>query len=264
MKMLEFDAITGKVDIDIGLLKARNSFIENSQHCYLPFGVFFLKPFSRIISYTRILKQLSSTLPVAHPDHASAKACYNLSNQFWSEIEPQFITLSNKHLSNQVRQEIEGVNYDAAADEKSSSNNTSIELLRKGSLNKLTEKGYEQRLFMILGNSLIWTGKGINTRTKRFVAHGEVKLEQGVELETSEEQPLAFRVGNLILSCTTQEERDKWLTDIANLVQENVEGGQVSLLKRNGITDEDEDTDPSLASQTPGVNEANSVHLVGN
>merc|ERR1711970_1279185 len=114
---------------------------------------------------------------------------------------------------------------------------------------------------MILGNSLIWTGKGINTTTKRFTAHGEVKLEQGVELETSEEQPLAFRVGNLILSCTTQDERDKWLTDIANLVQ-NHEPNEISLLKRNDITDEDEDTDPSLASQTPSVNEANSVLTV--
>merc|ERR1712151_1467748 len=145
MKLLNFDINSGSSGLDVEFLKARNSFIENSQHCYLPFGVFFLKPFSRIISYKRILKQLSSTLPTAHLDHASAKACYNQLEQFWSEIEPEFIDLSNKHLSDQVRQEVEGVNFNLIDE-----NDSRIELIRKGSLMKLTEKGYEQRLFMIL------------------------------------------------------------------------------------------------------------------
>ena len=206
-----------------------------------------MKPFSRVISYKRILRQLSSTLPVAHPDNQSAKDCFNLLQIFWSELEPEFIKLSNKHLSDQVRQEIDRIDLEKTEN---------VDLLRKGSLMKLTEKGYEQRLFLIIGNSLIWTGKGISTTSKRFVAHGELKLGEGVELETSEEQPLAFRVGELILSCTSKEERDKWLIDIVGIIESKLVNN-VEFVRKTNHTDDFE----TMPSQTPLVNENNSVQI---
>ena len=227
---------------DPQLLGLIQEFADKSKYCYIPFGCFILKPLVRIQKYKELLETISSSNTTVFPE---LEESLNLIKELSYKTNPLSEILFSQFTTGQLNNDLNSVDVDPL---KST-------LLRKGSLYKLSTEGYEQRLVFLVGQSLIYTGKGISVRSGKFQAHGEVDLFK-TEIITVEDQPNAFRLNDQIWAASTESERQLWLDDIKKAIQNAVKSSD----KKNVVLDENLD-DSQIFTMTPAVSEATSTTL---
>ena len=170
-----------------------SAYQKSAKVCYKSFGYCLLKPLIRVGMYLNICKELSSSFSSGTGSSGGS----NLSNQLTpainiltklsDQVNPILTNLYNEYLTSTILKDLENVSI-----QPTESSLVENKLIKYGSLFKLTENGYDQRLFFIFGNNLVYTGKGFSEEN-RFVVRGEVGLN-GCEVMTKEEEPKAFRL----------------------------------------------------------------------
>ncbi|XP_078488519.1 FERM, ARHGEF and pleckstrin domain-containing protein 2 [Ciona intestinalis] len=186
---------------------------ELQKVCYLPFNSFLLKPMQRIAHYKLITERLmnyyeaESTLQ-QHPELQSA---YKEASVLCTATQERLKRAHNLQKMAQLRRDLIGVEHLLKP------NRTFI---REGSLYKLSRKGFQQRLFFLFSDCLVYTSKGV-TSTNQFKVHAELPL-QGMIIEVNEGEsavPNCFSIlsasKTVIVAAATQEEMDKWLEDFS-------------------------------------------------
>lgn len=188
---------------------------ETRKVCYLPLNMFLLRPLQRILHYQLIVERLLKTYEPTHID-------YNDCNQARIQLE---------HIINHITHNIHATEnfvklVELQRDVIGIDNivNPNRHFLREGCLQKLSRKGFQQRMFFLFSDVLLYTNRTSGPQLQ-FKVHGQLPL-RGVMVEESEPKmgnQFCFTIygGNraLLVAANTQEEKDKWLEDILQAIQ---------------------------------------------
>ncbi|KAF5271311.1 hypothetical protein FQA39_LY08109 [Lamprigera yunnana] len=187
---------------------------EMQKVCYLPFTVFVLKPLHRLLQYQNLLQKLLKHYGVNHPDRAD---CMTASDMLKDLIEPVMETLAHsENLATlcELQRDISG--FDNLLQ-------TGRKFIRHGCLLKHSRKGYQQRMFFLFSDILLYTSR--SPVSLEFKVHGHMPL-RGVLLEEPEGELASYGFiiygGNraLLVAANSQEEKDCWKADMQNAIQQ--------------------------------------------
>nr|CAB3244733.1 FERM, RhoGEF and pleckstrin domain-containing protein 1-like [Phallusia mammillata] len=200
---------------EVGLSEPRFEYIyrefEIQKVCYLPFNAFLLKPMQRIVHYKTIFERLLN-----HYSHESSPSDHSKLETALQEMR-SLATATQERLKkalqlqkmSQLRRDLIGVDFLLKQ---------SRSFIREGSLYKLSRKGFQQRLFFLFSDCLLYTSKGVTT-TNQFKVHAEMPLA-GMVIEINEGEsavPNCFSIlsasKTVIVAAANQAEMDKWLED---------------------------------------------------
>merc|ERR1719500_622338 len=153
------------------------------------------------------------------------------------------------------------------------------EFLREGCLQKLSRKGYQQRMFFLFSDLLIYANR-TTTPSLHFRVHGQLAVPdlQVVDSEPRMGADFCFNIYDgkraLMVAAASQGEKLQWMEDIAETVQYARERGldssptankYLSLKSMSGSEDgldRSEMADPKAAEARPSGQRSNSsVHV---
>uniref|UniRef100_H2Z4V6 FERM, RhoGEF and pleckstrin domain-containing protein 2 n=1 Tax=Ciona savignyi TaxID=51511 RepID=H2Z4V6_CIOSA len=177
---------------------------ELQKVCYLPFNSFLLKPMQRVVHYKLVVERDMD-------NHSDLQTAYQEATALATAIQERLKRAHNLQKLAQLRRDLLGVDNLIKAKR---------DFIREGSLYKLSRKGFQQRLFFLFSDCLVYTSKGV-TSTNQFKVHAELPL-QGMIIEVNEGEsavPNCFSIlsgtKTVIVAAATQEEMDKWLEDFS-------------------------------------------------
>nr|XP_002732232.2 PREDICTED: FERM, RhoGEF and pleckstrin domain-containing protein 2 [Saccoglossus kowalevskii] len=183
---------------------------ELQKVCYLPFNTFLLKPVQRLLHYKLILERLLKHYPAVHADYNDCQAALKEVTEATSHVHESMKKLENFQKLTELQRDLVGIENLVQPGR---------EFIREGCLHKLSRKGYQQRMFFLFSDMLIYTSKGV-TATNQFKVHGQIPLK-GIVIEDSQQERAAshcFTIygGNktLVLAASSEEEKEKWMADI--------------------------------------------------
>ncbi|XP_041483014.1 FERM, ARHGEF and pleckstrin domain-containing protein 1-like isoform X1 [Lytechinus variegatus] len=183
---------------------------EIQKVCYLPFNTFLLKPVQRLLHYKLVLERLVKHYQPSHPDYKDCKAAMGDVGDLTADIEDSVKRIENFQKLTELQRDLVGMDTLIQPNRH---------FIREGCLHKLSRKGYQQRMFFLFSDVLVYTSKGV-TPTNQFKVHGQIPLK-GVVLEDSElDRSVAncFTLygGNktVVIAASTPEEKLRWMEDI--------------------------------------------------
>uniref|UniRef100_H2Z4V7 FERM, RhoGEF and pleckstrin domain-containing protein 2 n=1 Tax=Ciona savignyi TaxID=51511 RepID=H2Z4V7_CIOSA len=186
---------------------------ELQKVCYLPFNSFLLKPMQRVVHYKLVVERLIGYYEddSSMDNHSDLQTAYQEATALATAIQERLKRAHNLQKLAQLRRDLLGVDNLIKAKR---------DFIREGSLYKLSRKGFQQRLFFLFSDCLVYTSKGV-TSTNQFKVHAELPL-QGMIIEVNEGEsavPNCFSIlsgtKTVIVAAATQEEMDKWLEDFS-------------------------------------------------
>ncbi|KAJ1523396.1 hypothetical protein ONE63_001261 [Megalurothrips usitatus] len=193
---------------------------ELQKVCYLPLTSFILKPLQRLLHYETLLEWLIRHYGTQHADYQD---CLSAKQQLATLLQsvPDLLR-SSENLVQLCELQRETVGFDALVQ-------SNREFIRQGCLLKHSRKGYQQRMFFLFSDILLYTNR-LQYPSLHFKVHGLMPL-RGVMVEEAEYKMGAnycFTIygGNraLTVAASSQEEKDKWLEDLQTAIQ-NVRDG---------------------------------------
>lgn len=199
---------------------------ELQKVCYLPLTAFILKPLQRLLHYQNLLDRL-----IRHygKDHLDYDDCCAAKQKL--SATAQKVPAALKHSENfvqlcELQRDLSG--FDNLVQPER-------EFLRQGCLMKQSRKGYQQRMFFLFSDILLYTNRSV-VPSIQFRVHGQMPL-RGVMVEESPENKMGanycFTIygGNraLTVAAGTQEEKDKWIEDLTVAIQAAKERGDNKL-----------------------------------
>ncbi|XP_077987810.1 FERM, ARHGEF and pleckstrin domain-containing protein 2-like isoform X2 [Glandiceps talaboti] len=231
---------------------------ELQKVCYLPFNTFLLKPVQRLLHYKLILERLLKHYPANHADYVDCQAALEEVNEATSHVHESMKKLENFQKLTELQRDLVGIENLVQPGR---------DFIREGCLHKLSRKGYQQRMFFLFSDMLIYTSKGV-TATNQFKVHGQIPLK-GIVIEESQQErasPYCFTIyggsKTLVLAASSEEEKEKWMADIKtamamaqkqNKSMESIGSSEASFDADNTLEESEEDiTSPrgSLERQT--------------
>ncbi|XP_076454236.1 FERM, ARHGEF and pleckstrin domain-containing protein 2-like isoform X3 [Babylonia areolata] len=208
---------------------------ESQKICYLPLNTFFLKPGQRLLHYQLILERLVKHYPPTHPDAADCQTALAKIREMTQTYRDRLYLLENLQKLMELQRDLVGLEHLVSVDR---------EFLREGCLQKYSRKGYQQRMFFLFSDMLVYTSRASSTLLQ-FKVHGQLPLK-GMSIEETEQSKVAvpntfaiYAGGRCILvAASSQEEKNKWMEDIQQAVQTlgsrpDLDGPQCSSLKSN-------------------------------
>ncbi|XP_049801238.1 FERM, ARHGEF and pleckstrin domain-containing protein 1 [Schistocerca nitens] len=199
---------------------------ELQKVCYLPLTAFILKPLQRLLHYQNLLDRL-----IRHygKDHLDYEDCCVAKQKL--SATAQKVPAALKHSENfvqlcELQRDLSG--FDNLVQPER-------EFLRQGCLMKQSRKGYQQRMFFLFSDILLYTNRSV-VPSIQFRVHGQMPL-RGVMVEESPENKMGanycFTIygGNraLTVAAGSQEEKDKWIEDLTVAIQAAKERGDNKL-----------------------------------
>ncbi|XP_076812512.1 FERM, ARHGEF and pleckstrin domain-containing protein 2-like [Clavelina lepadiformis] len=182
---------------------------ELEKVCYLPFSSFLLKPMQRVAHYKTILDNLRSH--ASFEELTDVERALKEATSLTSATHERLKRAHNLQKVSQLRRDLLGVDFLLTPNRN---------FIREGSLYKLSRKGFQQRLFFLFSDCLLYTSKGV-TSTNQFKVHAELPLH-GMIIEINEGEsavPNCFSIlsgsKTVIVAAASQEEMDKWLEDFS-------------------------------------------------
>ncbi|KAK9752450.1 PH domain [Popillia japonica] len=208
---------------------------ESQKVCYLPLTTFVLKPLHRLLQYQAILQRLllyydsnhpdradcltaSDTLKVLyydsnHPDRAD---CLTASDTLKDLMLPISETLAcSENLATLCELQRDIIGFDNLVQPGRT-------FIRHGCLLKHSRKGYQQRMFFLFSDILLYTSR--SQATLQFKVHGHMPL-RGVLIEEPEGELASIGLiiygGNrsLTVAANSPEEKERWKIDLQNAIQ---------------------------------------------
>ncbi|KAK5646053.1 hypothetical protein RI129_004517 [Pyrocoelia pectoralis] len=187
---------------------------ETQKVCYLPFTVFILKPLHRLLQYQNLLQRLLKHYGPSHSDRAD---CLTANDMLKDLMHPVVVTLAHsENLATlcELQRDISGFDNIVQPDRK---------FIRHGCLLKHSRKGYQQRMFFLFSDILLYTSR--SPVSLEFKVHGHMPL-RGVLLEEPDGDLASYGFiiygGNraLMVAANSQEEKDRWKEDMQNAIQQ--------------------------------------------
>ncbi|XP_067014645.2 FERM, ARHGEF and pleckstrin domain-containing protein 1 [Anabrus simplex] len=199
---------------------------ELQKVCYLPLTSFVLKPLQRLLHYQLLLDRLLRHYTKDHPDYEDCLAAKNKLGVTAQNVPAVFKRSENFVQLCELQRDLNGFDQLVQPDR---------EFLRQGCLMKLSRKGYQQRMFFLFSDVLLYTNRSVVPMVQ-FRVHGQMPL-RGVMLEEDPENRMGanycFTIygGNraLTVAAGSQEEKDKWIEDLSTAVQAAKERGDNKL-----------------------------------
>nr|CAD7196275.1 unnamed protein product [Timema douglasi] len=198
---------------------------ELQKVCYLPLTSFVLKPMQRLLHYQNLLDRLLNHYGKDAPDYDD---CY-AAQQKLSETTmcvPVILKQSENFVQLcELQRDVSG--FDSLVQ-------TDRNFLRQGCLLKHSRKGYQQRMFFLFSDILLYTNRSLQP-SMQFKVHGQMPLRAVIveEAENKMGANFCFNIygGNRILTvaASSQEEKDKWLEDLTSAIQGAKEKGDNKL-----------------------------------
>ncbi|XP_028969204.1 FERM, ARHGEF and pleckstrin domain-containing protein 1-like [Galendromus occidentalis] len=186
---------------------------EMHKSCYVPLTLLFTRPLHRLSHYARTCSKLAKCYHANHPDSIH---CRNVIQKLKPVITP--MNSEAQKTKNRVKlMELERDLKDVDGIRKK-------QFLLEGCLLKLSKKGFQQRMFFLFDDCLVFADRCPDSPGLKFKARGQVQL-RGVVVEASE-----ARMGNeycftlyapqraLTLAAPSEDQRRRWLTAIQRAV----------------------------------------------
>ncbi|CAH1780617.1 unnamed protein product [Owenia fusiformis] len=194
---------------------------EGQKVCYLPLNTFLLKPAQRLLHYQLILTRLLSHYNNDHNDYRDCYEALQKVKEITSRFEDQVRHLENLQKLVELQRDLVGIDNLVQPIR---------EFIREGCLQKLSRKGYQQRMFFLFSDMLVYTSRTA-TPTLQFKVHGQLPLRGMIVEENGSKMDVAnsFAIygGNrcLMVAASTQEEKDKWIEDLVEAILKAKEQG---------------------------------------
>lgn len=184
---------------------------ESQKVCYLPLNTFFLKPGQRLLHYRLILERITKHYSMDHQDYADCDACLKNFTDAVSECKDRMKLEENLQKLIELQRDMIGIDTLVDPDRN---------FIREGCLQKFSRKGYQQRMFFLFSDILLYSSRTASSLLQ-FKVHGQLPL-RGMIVEESDHAKMAvansFAIygGNkcILVAASSQEEKDKWIEDL--------------------------------------------------
>lgn len=188
---------------------------EGQKVCYLPLNTFLLKPGQRLLHYKLLLERITKHYSTSHPDYAECSATLLKLGGLTNTFKNQRKCMENLQKLMELQRDLVGLDSLVHPDR---------EFIREGCLQKFSRKGYQQRMFFLFSDMLVYTSRTAMPMLQ-FKVHGQVPL-RGMIIEESDHAKMAvansFAIygGNkcILVAANSQEEKDKWIEDLNEAV----------------------------------------------
>ncbi|KAL3848556.1 hypothetical protein ACJMK2_019407 [Sinanodonta woodiana] len=189
---------------------------ETKKVCYLPLNTFLLKPCQRLLHLKLLLERITKHYAPTHPDYNDCKSCLSKLSDLTQTFRDQRKSLENLQKLIELQRDLVGLDTLVHPDR---------EFIREGCLQKFSRKGYQQRMFFLFSDMLVYTSRTA-TPLLQFKVHGQLPL-RGMIVEESDHAKMAvansFAIygGNkcILVAASSQEEKDKWIEDLNEAIQ---------------------------------------------
>ncbi|XP_027731570.1 FERM, ARHGEF and pleckstrin domain-containing protein 2 isoform X2 [Vombatus ursinus] len=203
---------------------------ELQRVCYLPLNTFLLKPIQRLIYYRLVLGRLCKHYLPGHPDYPDCKRALHEISEMTSRLQSSLLRLENFQKLTELQHDLVGIDNLVIPGR---------EFIREGCLYKLTKKGFQQRMFFLFSDMLLYTSKGV-TGTNHFKIHGQLPLH-GMLVEESDNEwsvPHCFTIYSIpktiVVAASTRLEMGKWMNDLSLAIEVAKSGDKPFVLLDSG------------------------------
>ncbi|XP_044525449.1 FERM, ARHGEF and pleckstrin domain-containing protein 2 [Gracilinanus agilis] len=199
---------------------------ELQKVCYLPLNTFLLKPIQRLLYYRLSLGRLCKHYPPSHPDYPDCKSALREISEMTARLQSSLLRLENFQKLTELQHDLIGIDNLVIPGR---------EFIREGCLYKLTKKGFQQRMFFLFSDMLLYTSKGV-TGTNHFKIHGHLPLH-GMLVEESNNEwsvPHCFTIYSvqktIVVAASSRLEMGKWMNDLSLAIEVAKSGDRPSVL----------------------------------
>jgi len=241
---------------------------EMQKVCYLPLTTLLLKPLHRVLHYQLLLERLLNHYGGGHYD-------YTDTNMALSKVRNIIKKLSSKLKESENLVKLMELQRDLVGYENLVQSGR--EFVREGCLQKLSRKGYQQRMFFLFSDMLLYANRATQPGVQ-FKVHGQLAVTdlQVVDSEPRMGADFCFNIYDgkraLMVAAATQDEKTQWMEDITETVQFARERGietpsnkYLSLKSMSGSEDglnsEMSEVSRTLDSRPSGQRSNSSVHV---
>ncbi|CAD1475870.1 unnamed protein product, partial [Heterotrigona itama] len=184
---------------------------EAQKHCYLPLTSFILKPLQRLLHYNSIIDRLLDHYPKDHTDFEDCLAARDRLGETLLEGLSIINQAENLVQLCEMQRDING--FDNLVQD-------GRRFVRQGCLQKYSRKGFQQRMFFLFSDVLLYTFR-TQQPTQCFRVHGQLPLK-GMKIRESDNKTgsdFAFVIdaqGNqsLTVAASNEKEKERWLEDL--------------------------------------------------
>nr|UNZ81753.1 Farp protein [Dugesia japonica] len=212
---------------------------EIQKVCFMPLYAYFLTPAHRVLQYRQTFERLLRHIGENHPDSKDCKLILvqlqDLIQGLWDVYKKTENTCKLLELQRDI------VGFQTLSNETSEKlKNSAIyeqhrNFIREGWLQKLGKKGYQQRMFFMFSDQLVYTNK-LNGNILQFKVHGQFPLHDLMIEESEPTHSFTVYSGNrcFLVAANSQWQRDRWLEDISRAI---LAAKSSSSLTGNGTVD---------------------------
>uniref|UniRef100_A0A2H8TEU5 FERM, RhoGEF and pleckstrin domain-containing protein 2 n=4 Tax=Melanaphis sacchari TaxID=742174 RepID=A0A2H8TEU5_9HEMI len=185
---------------------------EVEKVCYLPLSSFVLKPLQRLLHYSHLLEKLIRHYGSSHIDYNNCLEARVKLLKVTKRLPSALRRSENFVQLCELERDMVGID---------TLHVTGREFVRQGCLTKFSQrKGYQQRMFFLMSDMLLYTARVGHM----FRVHGQIPLNDlFVEERTDNPTQYSFSIYSnnrvITIAANSQEEKDKWVEDIAESVQ---------------------------------------------
>ncbi|CAF2145170.1 unnamed protein product [Rotaria magnacalcarata] len=191
---------------------------ESQKFCYLSFISFLLKPLQRLLHYEYLLEKLLKYYRQNNND-MDYQDCYGIYIKIQDHIEnftESLTSLLNRQKLIELQRDLIGVDNLSIQHDR--------QFIREGCLQKLSRKGYQQRMFFLFSDVLLYCARS-SSPILQFKLHGELPLKL-MTVEDSDERTkipnsISIYTGtrSLLVAASSETEKNKWLNDLVSGIE---------------------------------------------
>jgi len=189
---------------------------EAQKVCYLPITTLVVKPLHRILHYDMLLERLLKHYNSSHPDYHSTSMALVKMQSIIGKMSAKLRDTENFVKLAELQRDLGS--FEPVL------NNGEREFLREGCLQKLSRKGYQQRMFFLFTDVLMYANRSTQP-TLHFKVHGQMALRDLTVLDSEPRLGAEFCFNlydgkkAVLLSASTYTEKICWMDDIAEAAQ---------------------------------------------
>ncbi|XP_014599700.1 PREDICTED: FERM, RhoGEF and pleckstrin domain-containing protein 1-like isoform X2 [Polistes canadensis] len=184
---------------------------ESQKHCYLPLTSFLLKPLQRLLHYNNIIDILLDHYP---KDHTDFEDCLAARDRL-SETLLEGLTVINQaeNLVQLCEMQRDISNFDNLFQE-------GRRFIRQGCLQKYSRKGFQQRMFFLFSDVLLYTFR-TQQPTQCFRVHGQIPVK-GMKIQEGDNKTGIDHVfiisgydnQSLTVAAYNEGDKERWIEDL--------------------------------------------------
>jgi len=242
---------------------------EMQKVCYLPLTTLLLKPLHRVLHYQLLLERLLNHYGGSHHDYTDTNMALSKVRNIIKKLTTRLKESENVVKLMELQRDLLG--YENLV-------SSGREFVREGCLQKLSRKGYQQRMFFLFSDMLLYANRAPGPGLQ-FRVHGQLSVNdlQVVDSEPRMGADFCFNIYDgkraLMVAAASQSEKNQWMDDIAETVQFARERGidsptnkYLSLKSMSGSDDgldrsEMSDGSRTLDTRPSGQRSNSSVHV---